>query len=320
LSSDWCAANVNSVLCGEEVSARSETTMTTRALVLSGGGPVGIAWETGLLAGLYGAGIDVGRADLVIGTSAGSAVGALLALGRTPLDMAERLERQIDGGNVRARNDAAQSVPTDLTRLMAAMDEMYRGGAEREAAVRDVLRLAVETKTISEDAFIATFGRQIADATWPAKRYMCTTMAVDDGSVVVWDATSGVPLARAVASSCSVPGIYPPITIHGKRFTDGPRSITSAQLAAGHDRVLIALVRISLEQDTASSRAAAAQLDAEVAAIEAAGGTARVISPDAAAERAFGVDLMNFRLRGLALDAGLRQGGNVGRELAEFWN
>jgi len=59
--------------------------MTKRALVSSGGGPVGIAWETGLIAGLYDGGVDVGRADLVIGTSAGSAAGALLVITSAPL-------------------------------------------------------------------------------------------------------------------------------------------------------------------------------------------------------------------------------------------
>jgi NTE family protein len=294
--------------------------MTKRAVVLSGGGPVGIAWETGLIAGLYDGGVDVGRSDLFVGTSAGSAVGALLALGRTPREMAERLRRQIDGRQARARSDAAQSVPADLTRLMKAMEKMYGDGAERDAALRDVLALAAEAKTIGEDAFIATFGRQIGEAAWPAKRYMCTTMAIDDGSVVVWDATSGVPLARAVASSCSVPGVYPPITIGGKRYTDGPRSITSAQLAAGYDRVLIALIRIAASEETALSRASAAQLDAELRAIRDAGGTAYVVSPDADAVRAFGVDLMNFGLRGVALDAGIRQGREIAREFAGFWN
>lgn len=53
----------------------------SRALVLGGGGPVGVAWETGLLAGLAEAGVDVGDADRIVGTSAGSVVGAHLARG-----------------------------------------------------------------------------------------------------------------------------------------------------------------------------------------------------------------------------------------------
>ena len=51
------------------------------ALVLGGGGITGIAWEIGLLAGLAEAGTDLSGADLVVGTSAGSVVGARLATG-----------------------------------------------------------------------------------------------------------------------------------------------------------------------------------------------------------------------------------------------
>ena len=50
--------------------------------MLGGGGVVGIAWETGVLAGLRAAGADVTNADLFVGTSAGSTVGAQVASGR----------------------------------------------------------------------------------------------------------------------------------------------------------------------------------------------------------------------------------------------
>ena len=53
------------------------------ALVLGGGGITGIAWEIGVLAGLAEAGVDLSTADLVVGTSAGSVVGAGLR-SRTP--------------------------------------------------------------------------------------------------------------------------------------------------------------------------------------------------------------------------------------------
>src|SRR4051794_28909707 len=56
---------------------------TTRALVLAGGGAAGNAWELGLVAGLFDAGLDVTRADLVVGTSAGSTVAAQIT-SRTP--------------------------------------------------------------------------------------------------------------------------------------------------------------------------------------------------------------------------------------------
>jgi NTE family protein len=50
-----------------------------RALVLGGGGVVGVAWETALIQGLREGGVDVGEADVVVGTSAGSMVGTRVA-------------------------------------------------------------------------------------------------------------------------------------------------------------------------------------------------------------------------------------------------
>jgi NTE family protein len=59
----------------------------SRALVLGGGGATGIGWLGGLIIGLREQGIDLGTADTVIGTSAGSVVGTHVAL-QTPLDLA----------------------------------------------------------------------------------------------------------------------------------------------------------------------------------------------------------------------------------------
>jgi len=64
-----------------------------RALVLGGGGPVGIAWEAGLAAGLHEGGVDVTRADFILGTSAGSFVGAQLAGRRDPASLAAHRSR-----------------------------------------------------------------------------------------------------------------------------------------------------------------------------------------------------------------------------------
>ena len=63
--------------------------MTTKALVLGGGGPVGIAWESGLLSGFAEAGVDLSDADFILGTSAGSFVGAQLAMGVSPASLAK---------------------------------------------------------------------------------------------------------------------------------------------------------------------------------------------------------------------------------------
>src|SRR5450755_2476078 len=58
----------------------------TRALVLGGGGAVGISWQAGLLTGLREAGVDLAGAEAIVGTSAGALVGALLSSGREVTD------------------------------------------------------------------------------------------------------------------------------------------------------------------------------------------------------------------------------------------
>src|SRR4029077_891890 len=58
------------------------TVMDSCALVLGGGGVTGIAWETGLIAGLAGLGIDLAAAGVIIGTSGRSVGGQDIASGQ----------------------------------------------------------------------------------------------------------------------------------------------------------------------------------------------------------------------------------------------
>src|SRR3984957_6064896 len=58
-----------------------------RALVLHGGGSAGNAWEIGVIAGLFDAGLDVTEADLIIGTSAGSTAAAQVTSGTRASDL-----------------------------------------------------------------------------------------------------------------------------------------------------------------------------------------------------------------------------------------
>ena len=98
--------------------------MGGRALVLGGGGPVGIAWESGLIAGLAEAGVDLSTADFVIGTSAGSFVGAYLAAGTPPAKLA--VPFLAETGMPRLASELL-SKPPDLTLLIAKMMESFAG-------------------------------------------------------------------------------------------------------------------------------------------------------------------------------------------------
>src|SRR5271167_1747738 len=77
--------------------ADSDGKTSEHALILGGGGPVGEAWESGVIAGLTEKGIDLSRADLIIGTSAGAIVGARLASRMPPSDLINAALARSDG-------------------------------------------------------------------------------------------------------------------------------------------------------------------------------------------------------------------------------
>ncbi len=295
--------------------------MPTRALVLGGGGPVGIAWESGLAAGLAESGVNLGDADLIIGTSAGSAVGAQLAMGRTPQQMYAAVAA--DAGNTnpgpaRANPDAAGPAP-NLLPLMELMQKAARDDVSPEAVRKEIGAFALGATTMSEEAFIATFGRMLASSeNWPAKMFMCTAVDALDGTFHTWSNDSGVPLSRAIASSCSVPGIYPPITINGRRYIDGGmRSSTNADLARGNDTVVIVSIRAGGEG--AMAEASQKRLDGELDTLRQSGSKVVLITPDAPSRDAFGLNLMDFRRRAGAAETGLAQGRAEARNLTGHW-
>lgn len=295
--------------------------MTTRALVLGGGGPVGIAWESGLVAGLARGGVDLGRADFTMGTSAGSFVGARLAMGADPTTLADPILAEDARPANPDRKERARP-PADLSKLMSLMAEA-QGGVRNPAAARaDIGAYALAAETVSEEEFIASFGRSfagLADDAWPERGFACTAVDAETGGFQFWTKASGVGVTRAVASSCSVPGIYPPVTLKGRRYIDGGmRSSTNADMAAGYDLVVVVAVRLGAAAGAAMERMAA-RFDEEIESLKEGGSTVVTIVPDAASIEAFGPNLMDFRRRADAARAGLAQGENHAADLKELW-
>ncbi|THD55627.1 patatin-like phospholipase family protein [Phenylobacterium sp.] len=297
----------------------------TRALVLGGGGPVGIAWESGLIAGLAQGAVNLGDADFTMGTSAGSFVGARLALGADAATLADPIIADQSSSNP-ARGEGPRSsvraAPPDLTKLMQLMGEVH-GGTRNPAEVRaEIGAWALAAETPSEDDFIESFGRAFsslpADA-WPERGFACTAVDAETGAFQVWTKDSGVGVVRAVASSCSVPGVYPPVTLKGRRYIDGGmRSATNADMAVGHELVVVIALRLGAGGGATGERLAA-QFDEEIETLKGGGGTVLTIAPDEASVEAFGVNLMDFRKRPGAARAGLAQGLAYAKDVAAYW-
>jgi NTE family protein len=292
----------------------------TKALVLSGGGSVGIAWEIGVATGLARCGVDLRTADFIVGTSAGSAVGAQLALGR---DLDQLAGRYHSAGR-RATESATGSgapVTEQMTTLLELVAATTTGEGPAELRRAAVGRFALEADAMPEDAFVAAF-RYLKGEAWPA-RFACPAVDALSGEFIVWDSRAEVDLDRAVASSCAVPGLFAPITINGLRYIDGGfRSATNADLASGYDRVLIVSV-------LSAARAAGPvdprlspgrQLEDEVAALTARGSVVAVLAVDDAGAQAMGGNLMDATASRAAVDEGIRQGEAEADRLGAFWS
>ncbi|MBM7807702.1 NTE family protein [Geodermatophilus bullaregiensis] len=276
-----------------------------RALVLGGGGITGIAWEVGLLAGLAERGVDLTDADLVVGTSAGSVVGAQVTSGA---DLETLYGRQLEPP---AAERAARMRRSDLASYGWAL---LRSRGDDAAFRRRVGALALRAEaaglTPSEQERLDVIGSRLVSREWPARALTVTAVDADTGEFRALDRASGVPLVTAVAASCAVPGVYPPVTIDGRRYVDGGmRSAANADLAAGYERVVV-LAPI------ARGVGPMASVDAQVSGMVA---RVAVVSPDEASRRAIGRNVLDPVARRPSAEAGRAQAASVAGHVAAAW-
>ncbi|MEU9793274.1 patatin-like phospholipase family protein [Streptomyces sparsogenes] len=205
-----------------------------RALVLGPGGRLGTAWTAGLAAGLRDFGVDLGEADLIVGTSAGAIVGAVLATGQDPSRLATLpAQRSADPSSAPRRPD-----PAVRGAVFAVLGEPGLAPAD---ARRKVSRIALETVDAeAENRLIAQRTALIAAESWPRRPLLIPAVDTETGEPIVWDAAAGVPLVRAVAASSAFPGVEPPVAVDGRHYMDGAlRDGTNADLAAGARTVVV---------------------------------------------------------------------------------
>jgi NTE family protein len=284
---------------------------TTRAVVLGGGGATGMAWLVGMIRGLSDAGIDLAGADLVVGTSAGSIVGSLLADGVSIDDMEQRV---VTNDPTLTAEAMASLDMTEILTLFAAWETMPDATAE---SMRAIGAMAAQAKTISAPRFRELFDPNVAD-TWPKGDFVCTAVDADTGEFVVLRHDSNTSLADAVASSICVPGIFPPVEVNGRRLVDGGlRSGTNADLATGHHRVLV-LAPIGSRSD-GMDPAAARAADEEIRALTDSGSICTLIFPDDTANDIIGINRMDESIAVAVMTDGRRQGRLMADRLADRW-
>jgi NTE family protein len=283
------------------------TTVKT-ALVLAGGGVAGIAWEIGVLQGIHDA--DLGlyaslvAADVVVGTSAGSAVAAQITSSATIADLYSAQLSETTSEIV---------LDVDIGDLVAQLEIAGAGATSAQDARRRIGSIALAARTVPEQVRRDAISARLPESTWPARDLLLPAVDADSGEARIFTRASGVSLVDAVAASCAVPGVWPPVTIGANRYIDGGiRSATNADLAAGCDRVLI------LTPSMPDAPFPWGSLHDEIEALGQA--DVRVVYADGASIAAFGTNPLSPTTRGPSAKAGRTIGRSRARELLQFWS
>jgi NTE family protein len=284
---------------------------TTRALVLAGGGIAGIAWETGILQGIADESADAARllldSDVLVGTSAGSAVAAQIGAGGT---LAALFDRQV--AETSNEIDSGVDVETITELFLAALAQPYDGPlAKTRQQMQRIGAVALGAKTVAEPVRRQVIAQRLPSHDWPDRTLRITAIDTATGELVVFDQDSGVELVDVVAASCAVPGAWPVVTIAGRRYMDGGIA-SSVNLGVARDcDAAVVLVPSAPDAPSAFGDGPAA----EIAAFE---GAAFAVFADAESLKAFGPNVLDPRCRVSSAAAGREQGRREAQGIARF--
>ena len=285
---------------------------TRVAVVLGAGGTVGHAFHAGVLGAIHQElGWDAGGADLLVGTSAGSVVAALLRGGLPAADLARRATRQpLSPAGAAVIAKAKLSLPKRPATRRPGLGQMA-SPARLARAVRapwevrpGSLAAAIMPEGRTPTAHIAAPIDALFGDEWPQRTMWIVAVELDSGRRVVFGRAGAPPVtaSEAVRASCAIPAYFEPPEIGGSRYVDGGvHSTTNADLVGSErpDLVLISApmsaargVR-TLGPGMAMRQIARLSLAREVAALRGAGIPVVAFQPVAADVAVMGGDALD---------------------------
>jgi NTE family protein len=283
---------------------------TRRALVLAGGGLAGIAWETGVLCGIADESSVAARllleSDVLVGTSAGSAVAAQVGSGCT---LEELFARQV--AETSAEVDPGVDIDTITELFLAALGDPNTLGDNRLGQMQRIGAVAMAIETVPEPVRRNVIAQRLPSHEWPDREIRLTAIDTATGELVVFDRNSGVQLVDAVAASCAVPGAWPPVTIAGRRYMDGGVA-SSVNLGVADDcDAVVVMSPVGVDAPSPFGGGPAAEIDAFP-------GAAFAIFADDDSLAAFGPNPLDPRCRVSSAKAGREQGRREAAAVARF--
>ncbi|RAU93912.1 patatin-like phospholipase family protein [Mycobacterium colombiense] len=284
---------------------------TKRALVLAGGGIAGIAWETGVLRGIADESPAVARllteSDVLVGTSAGSAVAAQLSSGRT-LD--ELFDRQVAESS--AEIDSGVDIEAITELFLTALGEPYEESLDRtRQQMQRIGAVALATKTVPAPVRRDVIAHRLPSHAWPDRDLRLTAIDVATGELTVFDRDAGVDLVDAVAASCAVPGAWPPVTIGDRHYMDGGVASSVNLVVAADCDTAVVLVPSGIDAPSPFGAGPAAEVSAFP-------GAAFAVFADADSLAAFGPNALDPDCRIPSAVAGREQGRREAAAIARF--
>jgi NTE family protein len=311
-------------------------------LVLGAGGIQGGAWLTGGLDALAEeTGWDPASADYVVGTSAGSMIGALCASGIPPWFMVAH-----------SRGETFEGVEDARGRDASDADRAAGAGFQLERAWPPIgpgsWRLALRTLTQPHRFTPATVAtgwlprgifsveglkdtiRAVVPSGWSSHPNLWIVACDYSTGRRVAFGREGSPdadLADAVAASCAIPGLYHPVTIAGHRYVDGGiYSTSNADILRNEELDLVIClnptstlhpIRAINPRDAVNlffQRASGRRLGSEAKKLRLAGAEVVLIQPMREDLRAMGPNLMRTGNRNQVIEMARE---TVARQLAE---
>ena len=282
-------------------------------LVLGGGGLVGLAYHAGVLRALeVEARFKPEDASVIVGTSAGSVIGAYLRSGMTTEDMwllamGTHPERAPIG-----MADASGQSDLMVPNFASPLDIARRGLGSVFVLVRAVSPFPLQVPAVLKHLFPGgmfdpeegrrRFAEDLPNE-WPERDLWLTTVDIVSGRRVVLGRPGApeVDLPRAVLASSAIPGVYPPVQVGRRSLVDGGADSTSnldLAVAAGCDRI-IGVVPMAFDTGVPPGpvgqlvrRIPARMLSSEVALATRRGIEVLLLRPSAAEVRTHGFNMM----------------------------
>jgi NTE family protein len=298
-----------------------------RGLVLGAGGVLGAAWMIGSLSVLEDRlGFDARTAEVIVGTSAGSVLAAMLGSG-VGVDtlLAHQRGQQLPEGvftEVDADTAGGGALPPrprfgiGSTALLARAALTPRRFPPLAAFSAVLPHGRADLRRVGALVGAASAAGQWAShpSTW------VVAMDYDRGRRVAFGRAGAPPAAldEAVMASCAIPGWYSPVVINGRRYVDGGTcSPTSLDLLAGQglDEVVVLAPMTAFEFDDPPSlvgrlerrfrRAVTRRMLREAEKVRARGTRVTLLAPGRKDLEHFGVNLMDPRRRRRVLEGAI---------------